>query len=218
MTRPCHFSNRNRCVLFGGLTAAAAILALSPATSLPRLQTFISFRHTGHTWTTGIRNGSAKCTKGSQSGFYQRERLSDLYVGMFWIILFFCDGRYWACYHTTFEGDADSTANPPWEWCNTNRSLTAAQRKAERAYNDSKFGGFMALLVSTVITLILYIMFDKYRRERGVSREQTAAEQGTAGAQESSGQQTPTHTRTAHDNCQDTARTQESRGQQTSTI
>ncbi|KAL6470797.1 hypothetical protein MHYP_G00219160 [Metynnis hypsauchen] len=95
--------------------------------------------------------------------------------------------------------------------------MTAAQKKAERAYYDSKFGGFVALLVSTVVILILYIMFDKYRREHGVSSEQTAAEQGTAGAQESSGQRTPTHTRTPHDNCQDTARTQENRGQQTST-
>ncbi|XP_036444583.1 uncharacterized protein LOC118820377 [Colossoma macropomum] len=113
---------------------------------------------------------------------------------IFWIILFFCDGRYWACYHTTFEGDADSTANAPWEWCNTNRTLTAAQKKAEKAYNDSKFGGFIALLVSTIGILILYITFDKHRREYGVSSEQTAAEQGTAEAQESSGQRTTTHT------------------------
>ncbi|XP_017543161.1 uncharacterized protein LOC108414770 isoform X1 [Pygocentrus nattereri] len=134
----------------------------------------------------------------------------------FWMILFFCDGRYWACYLTTYEGDADSTALPPWEWCNRNRTMTAAQKIAERAYNDSKFGGFVALFVSTLVILLLYIIY-KYCQERGVSSEQTAAEQGTTGAQESSGQRTPTHMRTPHDNCQDTARTQERSGQQTST-
>ncbi|KAL7844824.1 hypothetical protein SRHO_G00233630 [Serrasalmus rhombeus] len=113
-------------------------------------------------------------------------------------------------------GDAYSTAIPPWEWCNRNRTMTAAQKIAERAYNDSKFGGFVALFVSTIVILLLYIIY-KYCQERGVPSEQTAAEQGTTGAQESSGQRTPTHTRTPHDNCQDTARTQERSGQQTST-
>ncbi|XP_036444927.1 uncharacterized protein LOC118820645 [Colossoma macropomum] len=100
---------------------------------------------------------------------------------IFWIILFLSDGRYVACVATILKGDySDSTALPPWEWCNENRTLSTDQKQAETAYIISKGVGFGLLLLCSFVILVYGCC-----KECGASSEQARAERGNAGKQDS---------------------------------
>ncbi|XP_066502604.1 uncharacterized protein [Hoplias malabaricus] len=73
----------------------------------------------------------------------------------FWILLFFCDGRYVACLTTKLNPEnVDSNLHPPWEWCSINRTLTDDQRRAQMSFYNSKVAGFVLLLVISLVALI----------------------------------------------------------------
>lgn len=60
---------------------------------------------------------------------------------IFWVLLFFSDGRYIACLRTNLKDRFfDSSSQLPWEWCHTNQTLTPEQKRAEEAYIWSKVG------------------------------------------------------------------------------
>ncbi|KAG9266023.1 hypothetical protein AMEX_G20519 [Astyanax mexicanus] len=72
-----------------------------------------------------------------------------------WIVLFFSDGRYVACIATTLSAEhAVSSNRALWEWCDTNRTLTANQNTAEKAYYISKLSGIASIFLLSVLALV----------------------------------------------------------------
>ncbi|KAL7844830.1 hypothetical protein SRHO_G00233690 [Serrasalmus rhombeus] len=60
---------------------------------------------------------------------------------IFWLLLFFGDGRYLACLFTPPKEDhVDSIAPPPWEWCDQNRTLTDEQKHVQIKFYKTKNG------------------------------------------------------------------------------
>lgn len=58
---------------------------------------------------------------------------------IFWVLLFFSDGRYVACLVTdSKDSNLDSTSQFPWEWCDSKSTLTSKQKRGELEYIYSK--------------------------------------------------------------------------------
>ncbi|XP_036416255.1 uncharacterized protein LOC118800186 isoform X2 [Colossoma macropomum] len=58
---------------------------------------------------------------------------------VFWVTLFFGDGRFLACVITPLQEDhVDTIALPPWEWCDKNRTLTDEQNHVQISFYISK--------------------------------------------------------------------------------
>ncbi|KAL6470798.1 hypothetical protein MHYP_G00219170 [Metynnis hypsauchen] len=71
---------------------------------------------------------------------------------VFWLVLFFGDGRYVACLITQLKEDhVDSSELPPWEWCDKQRILTDDQNQAKEAFYISK------VVVFSFISFILFV-------------------------------------------------------------
>ncbi|KAI4889346.1 hypothetical protein NFI96_025606 [Prochilodus magdalenae] len=71
---------------------------------------------------------------------------------VFWLILFFGDGRYVACLITPLQEDyVESSENPPWEWCDKNQTLTDEQKHVQISFYISK------IVVFAFITIILFL-------------------------------------------------------------
>ncbi|KAL7853367.1 hypothetical protein AOLI_G00202110 [Acnodon oligacanthus] len=71
---------------------------------------------------------------------------------VFWLVLFFGDGRYVACLITKLKKDhVDSSELPPWEWCDKPRILTDDQNQAKEAFYISK------VVVFSFISFILFV-------------------------------------------------------------
>ncbi|KAL6470783.1 hypothetical protein MHYP_G00219020 [Metynnis hypsauchen] len=68
---------------------------------------------------------------------------------VFWLVLFFGDGRFVACVKTQLKKDhVDTIALPPWEWCDRNRTLTAEQNDVQESFYISK------VVVFSIISII----------------------------------------------------------------
>lgn len=55
-----------------------------------------------------------------------------------WLLLFFGEGRYVACVMTPLKADYADSSDPPWEWCDSNRTLTAEQNRTKEVFLISK--------------------------------------------------------------------------------
>ncbi|KAI4889341.1 hypothetical protein NFI96_006186 [Prochilodus magdalenae] len=82
------------------------------------------------------------------------KELTCLVPSVFWLILFFGDGRYVACLITPLEEDrVDSSDEPAWEWCDKKRVLTEEQSRARESFYISKIVVFSFILLLLVIAL-----------------------------------------------------------------
>ncbi|XP_036416254.1 uncharacterized protein LOC118800186 isoform X1 [Colossoma macropomum] len=74
---------------------------------------------------------------------------------VFWVTLFFGDGRFLACVITPLQEDhVDTIALPPWEWCDKNRTLTDEQNHVQISFYISKMAVFIIISITFLGVLI----------------------------------------------------------------
>ncbi|KAL6470793.1 hypothetical protein MHYP_G00219120 [Metynnis hypsauchen] len=74
---------------------------------------------------------------------------------VFWLALFFGDGRFVACVMTPLKEDhVDTIALPPWEWCDKNRTLTDEQNHVQITFYRSKVAVFSIISIIFLGVLI----------------------------------------------------------------
>ncbi|KAL7844831.1 hypothetical protein SRHO_G00233700 [Serrasalmus rhombeus] len=81
--------------------------------------------------------------------------LTCAFPSFFWLVLFFGDGRFVACVMTPLKEDhLDSNVQPPWEWCDRNRTLTKEQDHVQTTFYKSKISVFSVISAILLLALI----------------------------------------------------------------